>query len=398
MAPKPPHVRSAPAKPGRSSVSRVPAGDWHGGPDMAPKPPLGPRFHFFAGKGGVGKTTWAAAAAVGTAERKRRVLLVSTDPAHSLGDVLDRRLGSRPARVATRRGLLEAVELDADGALARWIGVRRRHLRTLPLRATYLHDDDIDRFLRLSLPGVDELIGLLELDRLAGARPYDDVVVDTAPTGHTLRLLAMPATLGHLAAVLDDMQGKHRFLTESLGGAERRDAADAVVTEIAGQSEALDALLRDPTRCAFTWLLLPEPLALEETRDGIAGLEADGIPLAEILINRVTPRPSGPCALCEARRDAEGAVIAATVTAFPGRAVRVLAGFHREPLGVLALRRVAALLQRAPAVGATGSVGRGHRVSREPEGNRRRRLAQPPLRSEERRGGKECRRGRPDYA
>src|SRR5206468_10361955 len=75
------------------------------------------RFRFFGGKGGVGKTTTAAAAALAAAERGRRVLLVSTDPAHSLGDALDRRLSARPARIATRRGALAAVELEPT---ARW--------------------------------------------------------------------------------------------------------------------------------------------------------------------------------------------------------------------------------------------------------------------------------------
>jgi len=87
-----------------------------------------PAFHFFAGKGGVGKTTCAAATAVAAA-REARVLVVSTDPAHSLGDALGgaRRIGAKPSRVPLGRGpgALHAVELDADAALARWIAEPR---------------------------------------------------------------------------------------------------------------------------------------------------------------------------------------------------------------------------------------------------------------------------------
>ena len=173
----------------------------------------------------MGKTTCSAAAAIGLAEGGRRVLVVSTDPAHSLGDALGRRLGPRPRRVAVRRGRLDAVELDADAALVRWLDERRERLATIALRGTYLDRDDVERFLSLSLPGTDELIGLLELSRLARGRAYDEVVVDTAPTGHTLRLLQMPATLREIATVLDDMQGKHRFLARSLGGRYRPDAS-----------------------------------------------------------------------------------------------------------------------------------------------------------------------------
>ncbi len=138
------------------------------------------------------------------------MLLVSTDPAHSLGDLLDLRLGPVARRVPTRRGSLHAAELDADAALARFVKARRGQLARILSRGTYLDDDDIESLLRLALPGVDELIGLLELTRLGGARAYDEVVVDTAPTGHTLRLLAMPRTLERMAEVLDDLQAKYR--------------------------------------------------------------------------------------------------------------------------------------------------------------------------------------------
>jgi arsenite-transporting ATPase len=211
-----------------------------------------PRFRFFGGKGGVGKTTCAAAAALAATERGRRVLLISTDPAHSLGDAVGTRLSARPRRLAARAGTLAAVELDADRALARWLAERRRPLRTIADRGTYLDEDDVDRLLALSLPGVDELIGLIELHRLARSGPYDDVIVDTAPTGHTLRLLAMPETLARIAAVLSDMLAKHRFLGESLAGVHRGDAADALVAEIDGEARALHALLRDPARASFS--------------------------------------------------------------------------------------------------------------------------------------------------
>ena len=296
------------------------------------------------------------------AETDRRVLIVSTDPAHSLFDVLHlesrkpggpRRLPPGPAarvtskvpqhppsltRIPTRRGGLVAVELDADRALQRWLGPRRQALRTIVARGTYLDDDDIDRFLALSLPGVDELIGLVELERLAAAAPWDDVVVDTAPTGHALRLLAMPGTLGRIAGVLDVMLAKHRFLAESLGGRYRPDTADALVAEIERESDDLGALLRDPARCSFSWLLLPEVAALEEARDGVSALEDANITVGEIIVNRVTPPPSRGCVFCAARRRSESDVIAATRAAFPGRSLVALPDLGAEPRGVTALR------------------------------------------------------------
>lgn len=319
---------------------------------------LRPRFRFFGGKGGVGKTTIAAASALHAAEHGDRVLLVSTDPAHSLGDALGRRLSARPTRIPTRRGVLAAVELDADRALERWLAARRRPLRTIAARGTYLDEDDVDRLLALSLPGVDELIGLIELHRLAtesarraarDGRPIAHrVAVDTAPTGHTLRLLAMPDTLARIAGVLADMLAKHRFLGESLAGEHRRDAADALVAEIEGEARALRALLRDSARCRFTWILLAEPLALEEAQDGVRALEDAGICVDELLVNRVTPR-DGDCGLCGARAGAEQTLIARLPAMFPRQRVSLLPALDREPRGPGALRPLGTSIARAAA-------------------------------------------------
>jgi arsenite-transporting ATPase len=95
-------------------------------------------------------------------------------------------------QIPTRRGRLLAAELDAKRALDLWLGERRSDLETIAERGTYLGREDVSRFLDLGLPGVDELVGLIELMRLVRAFPGDEVVVDTAPTAHTLRLLSMP--------------------------------------------------------------------------------------------------------------------------------------------------------------------------------------------------------------
>ena len=282
------------------------------------------------------------------AESGQQVLAVSTDPAHSLGDALGLRLGPRPRPVPVRRGSLRAVELDADAALARWLQQRRERLATIVLRGTYLDREDVERFLSLSLPGTDELIGLLELSRLARTAPVDVVVVDTAPTGHTLRLLQMPAVLREIASVLDDMQAKHRFLARSLGGSYRGDSADALIAEVEEEAAAILALLRDPERTTFSWVMLPEALSLEETRDGLAALGRAEIAVSEIVVNRVTPPPPGPCALCEGRRRSEAAVLAETARVFRAIPLRGVPAREDEPEGIAALRTVAPALRGAP--------------------------------------------------
>lgn len=287
-------------------------------------------FSFFAGKGGVGKTTCAAAFAV---SQRARTLVVSTDPAHSLGDALGLRLSASPRLV---RGRLFAAELDADRALTRWLGARERAFREIAARGTYLDDDDIDALFRLSLPGVDELVGLVELRRLAAG--FDQVVVDTAPTGHTLRLLEMPATLGHLATVLDDLQAKHRAMAVALRGAARRDAEDAVIEELQEEAASLRELLRAPERAQFHWVTLAEELSLLEAQDGVAALRAAGMRVARLIVNRLTPAPRGRCALCSARRGEEARVLHEARSL--GLPMAAVADQDDEPRGPAALAKV----------------------------------------------------------
>lgn len=301
-----------------------------------------PRFSFFAGKGGVGKTTCAASFAV---SRPGKTLVVSTDPAHSLGDALGRKLGRTPRRVA---GRLFACELDADRALSRWFAERKRAFRILASRGTYLDDDDIDELLETSLPGVDELVGLIELFRLSQGG-WDEVVVDTAPTGHTLRLLAMPRTLTKLARVLDDLSRKHRYLTESLGGRGYvPDATDHVVTGIESQASELLELLQDRDRCGFHVVLLAEDLSIEEAHDAVAGIRAVGGDVVELIVNAVRPRPPGRCAFCEGKRAAQGTAFARIRGAFPGVRVRLVGEADTEPVGLPALRKLSRSRVDAP--------------------------------------------------
>src|SRR5947208_2094379 len=158
----------------------------------------------------------------------------------------------------------------------------------------------------------------------------------------------MPATLSRIAVVLDDMQAKHRFLSESLGGRYRPDAADALVEEIAGAGRDLATLLRDRARVRVTWVLLPEALSLAEARDGVAALDASGIGVDDVLVNRVTPPPPAPCALCDGRRVAEAGMLHAARRDLGPRPVRIVPALEREPRGIAALRALASKMSEAP--------------------------------------------------
>jgi arsenite-transporting ATPase len=303
----------------------------------------------------VGKTTCAAALGVAAAP-SQRVLVASTDPAPSLGDAFGVGLTSVPRRIPLRRGNLSGAEINAPLALRRWLKTRRASLEKIAIQGTWLDHEDVTRLLRLSLPGIDELAALLELDRLAGTGRYDLIVVDTAPTGHTLRMLSMPETLYRMAVLFDRMRERERVVEEALRGAARRTAEDVLIEDLAARARALAAMLRDPARTTLSWVTLPEPMAVTESADAIAALRRAGIPVHSIIANRLTPKPLVPCGHCAARRSVEQRALGnlPRVEELHGATDR-----RPEPRGVSALCRIAAELEgEFPTPGRPGRAGR----------------------------------------
>ena len=199
--------------------------------------------------------------------------------------------------------------------------------------------------LKLSLPGIDEVIGLLEIARMTReGHGFEEIVVDTAPTGHTLRLLAAPALLGRVAGVLDNLQAHHRSVVAALRGSYRGDAADTLIGELERDGEALAAMLRDPSASEVTWVTLPEPMALEETSDALALLQSAGIPVRRLIVNRVTPASRG-CEWCRARNRFEARALAPVARRFGSLELLALPELAKEPRGVAALRKASAELQ-----------------------------------------------------
>ena len=253
--------------------------------------------------------------------------------------------------MAVAAGLtVHASEIDASRALERWLANRRDALERVALRGTWFDEDDITRLLRLSLPGIDEIAALLELSRLGRSGRYDLIVVDTAPTGHTLRMLTMPETLDAVAGLFDRMQHKHRVMIEALRGGWEPDSDDRMIESMGRDARGLAELLRDPTRVTMSWVSLAEPMAVEETVDAVGALAALGISVSDIILNRLTPKPPRTCRWCGARRAFEASAIDALRRRIgrtsPVPVLRTLAARHAEPTGVRALASVGSELEK----------------------------------------------------
>jgi arsenite-transporting ATPase len=285
--------------------------------------------------------------------------------------VLGVRLAARvtPVRLG-RDATLHAVELDARRAFARWLRRHRRALGDILEHGSWLDRVDVEALLDLAVPGVDELMGLLEIVRLAGlgaearsakatAQPYDLVVVDTAPTGHTLRLLSSPAAVRSAVSVLDSLQERHRLVRRRLAGFGRAEPADLLIELLERQAREAAALLRDRRMTRLHWITLAEEVATAETQDAMNELRNADLHVAEVIVNRVTPR--GPaCPLCDRRREYERAVVASAGlrAAMAGRLprVRVVEARLQEPRGIKALKAIGDDLHE-PGVSRRGGPG-----------------------------------------
>ena len=249
----------------------------------------------FGGKGGVGKTTCAAAAALHLARQspEQAFLIASIDPAHSLRDSF---CGFPPAMN------LGAVECDAQDSLRKFKQAHAQHLRQIALRGTFLDGEDIGQLLDLSMPGLDEVMALSDLSALVESRLYQCIIVDTAPTGHMLRFLGLPEVMRRWLKALDAMLAKHRYMSKLYRGSYRKDETDAFLQDIAAAIERVWALLRDPVRCRFVPVMLAESLSVEETRRLLDRLDVMGIPITDILINRLHSNGERCPACQDARR------------------------------------------------------------------------------------------------
>ena len=285
----------------------------------------GLRLLLFGGKGGVGKTTCAAAAALELARQRplESFLLVSTDPAHSLQDCLG---GAAPPPN------LELREIDPAQSLARFKARHEEHLSTIALRGTFLDQSDVTRLLNLSIPGLDEMMALLEIEACLKDAQYACVVLDTAPAGHTLRLLGLPAQMRKWIAALDAMLAKYRYLTQLYQGKYEKDVVDRYLDETLADLKRLWALLHSPKRCRFVPVLLAETLSIHVTQMMLRELQTLRLPLQELVVNRLLPG-AGDCTLCADALARQARALVELVSLFPKYNVWGLPVLANEVLG-----------------------------------------------------------------
>ncbi|MFC3958008.1 ArsA family ATPase [Halovivax cerinus] len=383
--------------------------------DGSDEPLDGPSYVLYGGKGGVGKTTMAAATALDSARSGARTLVISTDPAHSLSDALDTDVPSEPARLSDDVPLW-GVEIDPEAAMESgetafggpggpfggtaesatddgsaadpFEGADSNPFGDAEsdppggagpfdgdaagpfggLAGAMGGENPMEGLLGGTMPGADEAAAVQLLLEYLDDDRFDRVVVDTAPTGHTLRLLELPE-------LLDSMVGKvltfrQRIgsmidgITGLFGGGEGDSNGEFDVSdleELSDRIERLRGVLRDPDRTDFRIVLVPEEMSVRESTRLREQLDDVGIPVGTVVVNRVmepltdvTDAVDGEflspnlddCAFCQRRWDVQQDALTAAQDLFRGTDVRRVPLFADEVRGEEMLAVVAACLRR----------------------------------------------------
>jgi arsenite/tail-anchored protein-transporting ATPase len=253
---------------------------------------MAPRTILYTGKGGVGKTSVAAATARRCAAAGLRTIVVSTDPAHSLGDALQAQLGAQPTAVGER---LWAQQVAAQDELERnWRAVQ-------DWLGEMLVERGVDRISAEELtvpPGMDELFSLLQIKRHHEDGRYDVVVVDCAPTGETLRLLSFPDVARWWLEKVFPARGALLAAARPLAGAllDVTLPGDAVLDDVQRLVRnliAMNEILRDHERVSIRLVMTPDRLVIDEARRTFTYLNLYGYLTDAVIVNRVFPAEVG---------------------------------------------------------------------------------------------------------
>jgi len=301
----------------------------------------GTRIVVFTGKGGVGKTTTAAATAALLAGSGRRVALTSADPAHSLADVLDVELGTELVEVAPN---LRVQQVDARRRLEEhWGEVRDWMVEVLDWAGVR----SVEAEELAVLPGLDDVVALLEIESLCRSGEHDVVVVDCGPTAETVRLLSLPDLLGWYAERCFPVTRRlHRIVRPILGRLTSVPVADDRVlasgADFLDRLESVRALLADPATTSVRLVVQPERVVLAEARRTWTSLSLFGYSVDAVVVNRVLPEGADGSFL-ERSRAAQEPHLRAAEADFAPLPVLVAEAHPVGPIGVGALAEAARL-------------------------------------------------------
>jgi len=313
------------------------------------------RLLLFGGKGGVGKTTTSAATAVWLADAGLRVLLVSSDPAHSTSDSLDVELESTPTPVEGVPGLF-GLEMDPESKISSVLPKMGEMMNgmngsgglgglgglSMMLEPNAKEEMDAMRdevkASDMVIPGLDEALAFDELLRHVEDPTWDVIVFDTAPTGHTLRFLSLPELIESWSDKIIRMMRVSGGLRSMLFGRKESDAMKEELERFRRRVLHVRRVLSNESITSFTLVTIPERMGINETLRAHASLTEYKLPVPNCLVNRLTPEFDHP--FLAHRRAAELDRVEELKTEMPEVNIATMELLDDEVVGIEALREV----------------------------------------------------------
>lgn len=259
------------------------------------------RIILYLGKGGVGKTTVAAATALRSAELGYKTLVASTDIAHSLADSLDVSLSDKPKEIAPN---LHAQEISVVADIYNYWDVLKEFASGL------IAGQGLNRVIADELsafPGMDEIVSLLHINKQATERNFDRVIIDAAPTGETIRLLTMPDTFRWYAGHLSRWEKGVVSLLRPFAGRLLQGPSDVMeaLRKLDEATAELRTTLSDPEISSYRVVVQPERMVVREAERAISYLGLFNYPVDSVVINRILPPSAGDGEFFEQRRQVQ---------------------------------------------------------------------------------------------
>jgi len=304
-----------------------------------------------SGKGGVGKTTFSAALGIMLADAGKKTLVVSIDPAHSLGDSLDVGIGSKIRTITQNLYCLEFDPIDLFAS-------ERETLRKVlspdlgkEMGLPPISDEMLDLLINTQIPyEFAEGLGFMKLFySLMETKEYDTVVFDTAPTGHTLELLKLPEFLDSFYGKMIRFRLKiSKFFSKfkALFGLGRDESADLtlkILEETQKHIRAVREVLTDPTKTEFVVVMIPNDMSIFESQRLVEELDIHSIPHTHIVVNLVRIY-SGHCAFCKTMSKFHMEQLQKIEKEFRGHRIWVIPYMSKEIRGIKKLRKLGEIL------------------------------------------------------